>query len=330
MWSRPGIVLGTALVTVTGVSTAAAVVFDDGTDSRTSASRVPTELRTGAGFSSNLSRGATARPSLHLDTTEPGQVAVSDPADVLSSLGEGPPAPTREHPGATQRPESAPEPGGATTDDPGTASPRTPDSSPHAPTAPTADASDRPAPTTSADRTAPHTTTLSPSAQDGRWVATFSADEPASFRCWLDGVPLGSCSSPLALGPLAVGEHGLRVVATDDAGNQGAPARTKWTIPPSPTGSPPTASESPTDPPADSPPTASESPAASPSTSDSSPADPSSPAASSMTPSADGDPTQTGSPPEDSGGEPEDGTDDESSSEGEGSSGSSLLSPVLG
>jgi hypothetical protein len=322
LWSRPGVILGTALVTVTGVSTGAAVVFDDGTESRTSVSRVPTELRTGGGFSSNLSRGATARPSLHLDTTKPGP-AVSDPADVLATLSDGPSTTADQHAPASQAPARDPQQdSGSSAGGPAPADPKTPDSSPHAPTAPTADASDGPAPTASADRTAPRTTGLSPSSQNGRWVATFSADEPASFRCWLDGVPLGSCTSPLVLGPLVVGEHELRVVATDEAGNRGSPARATWTIPAGPT---------------DSPPTSSESPVPSPSATDASPSDPSSPTpwsrtSSSATPWVGGEPTQTGSPHDDTtSGEHGDGSEDgpEDQAGDDSPSGSGLLSALL-
>ena len=59
---------------------------------------------------------------------------------------------------------------------------------------------------------------------------TFSASEPATFRCRLDGGPSGSCSSPVTYGPLADGAHSFQVEATDAAGNTASAAPFAWTI----------------------------------------------------------------------------------------------------
>jgi hypothetical protein len=48
---------------------------------------------------------------------------------------------------------------------------------------------------------------------------SFTADEPASFACSLDGTALASCVSPVAYSGLAVGAHIFSVLATDSAGN---------------------------------------------------------------------------------------------------------------
>ena len=52
-------------------------------------------------------------------------------------------------------------------------------------------------------------------------VVKFSANEPvAYFLCKLGNQPFARCSSPLALGPLADGSHGINVLAVDLAGNR--------------------------------------------------------------------------------------------------------------
>jgi hypothetical protein len=47
---------------------------------------------------------------------------------------------------------------------------------------------------------------------------TFSADEPATFECQLDGGPWTPCTSPYATQPLAPGPHSFAVRARDEAG----------------------------------------------------------------------------------------------------------------
>jgi hypothetical protein len=60
---------------------------------------------------------------------------------------------------------------------------------------------------------------------------SFSASEPATFACSLDGAPATACTSPVSYSGLAGGGHTLTVVATDRAGNVDAtPATRTWTI----------------------------------------------------------------------------------------------------
>jgi ELWxxDGT repeat protein len=59
----------------------------------------------------------------------------------------------------------------------------------------------------------------------------FSADEPGSFECSLDGGAYSACSSPKTVGPLADGAHTFRVRAIDTSGNVDAsPAERAFTI----------------------------------------------------------------------------------------------------
>jgi parallel beta-helix repeat protein len=85
-----------------------------------------------------------------------------------------------------------------------------------------------------ADTTAPQTAVDSgPDAITSSTSArvSFSADEPATFECSLDGAAFAACASPRDYANLAAGGHELRVRATDVAGNVDAtPARHAWTI----------------------------------------------------------------------------------------------------
>ena len=67
--------------------------------------------------------------------------------------------------------------------------------------------------------TTPPVTTLDsgPAAETGSTSTSFafSSNEPATFRCELDGEALTPCSSPLELQALAVGPHVLSVQAVD-------------------------------------------------------------------------------------------------------------------
>ncbi len=59
---------------------------------------------------------------------------------------------------------------------------------------------------------------------------TFSADESVTgFRCALDAAALASCTSPVDVSNLSVGEHTFQVEATDTAGNTGS-ATHAWTV----------------------------------------------------------------------------------------------------
>ncbi|HEV3478132.1 MAG TPA: hypothetical protein VG144_01635, partial [Gaiellaceae bacterium] len=59
---------------------------------------------------------------------------------------------------------------------------------------------------------------------------TFSADEPSSFACQLDGGGFQPCSSPASYEGLADGAHTFSVRPTDATGNTGAAASYSWTI----------------------------------------------------------------------------------------------------
>ncbi len=74
--------------------------------------------------------------------------------------------------------------------------------------------------------------------------AEFSASEGgATFECSLDGAAFAACASPLELTGLAVGDHVLKVRATDGAGNvEAEPASATWSVlPPPPPVAPPVA-----------------------------------------------------------------------------------------
>jgi len=81
--------------------------------------------------------------------------------------------------------------------------------------------------------TAPPTVTITekPSDPSGVRLATvrFSAAEPSTFQCNLDGSGFEPCSSPASYAGLADGGHAFGVRATDAAGNVGA-ASASWTI----------------------------------------------------------------------------------------------------
>ena len=86
-----------------------------------------------------------------------------------------------------------------------------------------------------ADTTAPQTTFgTTPPASGTATGATFtfaSSETGSTFGCVLDGAALTPCVSPLSLTGLAVGEHTLRVTATDAAGNADpSPATFTWTV----------------------------------------------------------------------------------------------------
>ncbi|HXV71439.1 MAG TPA: carbohydrate binding domain-containing protein [Acidimicrobiia bacterium] len=86
------------------------------------------------------------------------------------------------------------------------------------------------------DTTPPETTIdsgPSGSVPDTSATFTFSANEPATFQCRLDGVDLGACSSPVSFDNLNVGSHNFQVVATDASPNQNVdptPAVRDWTV----------------------------------------------------------------------------------------------------
>jgi hypothetical protein len=59
----------------------------------------------------------------------------------------------------------------------------------------------------------------------------FSANEPATFQCQLDGGSFSPCSSPKGYARLATGVHRFAVRAIDAAGNvDSTPSSTQWTV----------------------------------------------------------------------------------------------------
>jgi hypothetical protein len=58
----------------------------------------------------------------------------------------------------------------------------------------------------------------------------FSADEPSSFQCRLDGGPVAPCVSPVSYQNLSDGPHTFAAVPTDAVGNPGASAAYGWTV----------------------------------------------------------------------------------------------------
>ena len=81
------------------------------------------------------------------------------------------------------------------------------------------------------DTSAPVVTISGPPATTPATTATFTftADEPAVFRCALDTAPFASCSSGVSYSGLDPGQHLFRVEATDAAQNQSVTGH-MWTI----------------------------------------------------------------------------------------------------
>jgi hypothetical protein len=91
------------------------------------------------------------------------------------------------------------------------------------------------------DTTIPETTLTGTIAERDDLVETtsrrerfqFSASEPASFECSVDGAPFRTCTSPVDLSRLAQGAHSFQVRARDVAGHvEQTPAERRWTVVP--------------------------------------------------------------------------------------------------
>ncbi|MBN1210154.1 MAG: Ig-like domain repeat protein [Myxococcaceae bacterium] len=81
------------------------------------------------------------------------------------------------------------------------------------------------------DLTPPQAILNAASTFDTRASFTFSALEPASFQCSLDGQPFSPCPTPATYENLAEGAHSFTVRAIDEAGNLGpASALYSWTV----------------------------------------------------------------------------------------------------
>ena len=106
------------------------------------------------------------------------------------------------------------------------------------------------------DTTAPTTTiTQKPGELSNSRAPTFAftASEPGSFSCRLDGEPFAACEATKLYSGLADGSHTFTVRTTDPAGNVGVPTSHTWTI--DATVPTPTISQKPGDPSNDSSPT---------------------------------------------------------------------------
>ena len=88
------------------------------------------------------------------------------------------------------------------------------------------------------DTTAPDTVIdsgPSGSVVDTSATFSFSATEPSTFQCRLDGAASTPCTSPMSYANLSVTSHTFQVVATDGASNVDAtPAERTWTVVPPP------------------------------------------------------------------------------------------------
>jgi hypothetical protein len=72
--------------------------------------------------------------------------------------------------------------------------------------------------------------TVKTKGKSAAYSISFSSNEPATFRCSLDGAPFTACASP-ATGKAKKGPHTFSVVATDTAGNPDATAATaSWKV----------------------------------------------------------------------------------------------------
>jgi len=89
---------------------------------------------------------------------------------------------------------------------------------------------------TGPDTTPPETAIESgpdPETTDTQATFTFTASESATFGCELDGAAAVPCASPYTLTDLSVGDHVLRLTATDAAGNaDSTPPEWHWSVQP--------------------------------------------------------------------------------------------------
>lgn len=181
----------------------------------------PTTL--GARPAPTVSRGETQRPDVPQGTvgsvTEPGEsvpsVSHTPQARSKGNRNVRTPAASRG-PGASvsHRDESAAPPAESTP----SATPSGPAEQPGAEESGTSEGDG--APETSLSARFPH--------PDGA-VFSFSADEPASYDCSLDGAPYIPCDSPTSFSGLHPGWHVFAVRATDDAGSPDpTPAVLRW------------------------------------------------------------------------------------------------------
>jgi parallel beta-helix repeat protein len=97
------------------------------------------------------------------------------------------------------------------------------------------------------DTAAPQTAiSAAPSSGESQSASfSFSANEPSTFQCALDGSAFAPCGSPKSYSGLAVGNHSFQVRAVDVAGNiDASPASHAWTISAPPPPPPPSCTAS--------------------------------------------------------------------------------------
>lgn len=81
------------------------------------------------------------------------------------------------------------------------------------------------------DSIAPTLTLDTPAPQPGPTVSVpFSASEPATFRCSFDGLADTACNSPFTRSGVPAGDHTLRVLARDTAGNSSTPKTVTFAV----------------------------------------------------------------------------------------------------
>ena len=86
-----------------------------------------------------------------------------------------------------------------------------------------------PSPSAPEDRTPPRTRVSEEYPDRDTAVFSFTADEPASFACSLDGAAYTACESPMRYADLESGWHTFAVRATDTAGNvEPTPVEIRW------------------------------------------------------------------------------------------------------
>lgn len=159
------------------------------------------------------------------------------PTPEVPATDDRTPSDSRSGRGATGQPETSsptgvtsPSPSGATspsTSEQGTASARTGPPTPAPPPSPPQ--SSATATTKQLDRTPPDTRLTSEFPADDAALFSFSANEPGSFACSLDGAGYTPCDVSASYTELHPGWHTFAVRATDAAGNvDPSPAEASW------------------------------------------------------------------------------------------------------
>ena len=179
----------------------------------------------GGGASPQAEPSVTPEPSA---AAEPAGSGGREPATTVSASQDPTPTAPPEEPVAptSTRPEDPSSSGGVSPSATG-ASDRLPSI---AVRSATPSQTPRTVPSTSAGDDVPPDTTVSHEVTGpGAALLTFSADEPATFACSLDGAAYAPCQSAATYTDLDPGWHTFAVRATDDAGNVDAsPAGTRW------------------------------------------------------------------------------------------------------